>query len=607
MQEFIDFLGKQAPYDALDAEDLERLADRVEVEFFPRDALIIEPGAERLQRLAVVRTGLVQILDAGRIVDERGPGDTFGHLSVLSGVAPGMTARAASDTLLYLLPDPRQILQHPERLVFRRARQASQAVLLGAADYALRPASEFAREPLWCRGDTPIREAAALMTERRQSFILVELDGDSRAGGFGIVTDSDCRGRVATGEVGVESPVDRIATAPVRTLDSTEPATMAFQVMVQHGVHHLVLVDADGHPTGVCRVVDLASTDIRDPLAVRAAIDAADNLAELAAAAGAIRPAIVDLFDAGIPALRIGGLLSALVESVLEKCVSFVEPFASDRDASFSWLFLGSLARREPLPGSDVDTGLIWRTPDYAERPGVLLGAAEAVLGHLEACGLERCDAGANASNPLFNRSYERWLEATRTWTDFSLGPQSLVLIAMLTDSRPVTGLRLGRRFAKKSRKLPTQAWLRRRLLSTALEVKPPLGFVRDFVVESDGEHRGRLDLKRRALFPMVQIGRWAAVSTGSPAMTTQDRLALAAEAGLLSVDAAAALRHAHEEVYQLVFEGEIEDLRHGRRPSPYLDPGTLDSLSRRQLRESFKAIAEAQQGLEREWLPHFG
>ncbi len=603
MQEFIDFLGKQAPYDALDAEDLERLADQLEVEFFARGAMIIEPGAERLERLAVVRTGLVQLLDQGRVVDERGPGDTFGHLSLFSGIPPAVTARAAADTLVYLLPDPRGIVEHPERLVFHRAAQASRAVLLGAADYALRPASEFARDLLWCRGDASIREAAVLMTEQRQSFVLVELPD----GAFGILTDSDCRSRVATGEVGVDAPVAQVATTPVRTLEATEPATMAFQLMVQHGVHHLVLVDGGERPVGVCRIVDLASSDIRDPLAVRAAIDAAGTLDELVAAAGAIRPAAVDLLDAGIPALRIGGLVSALVESVLEKCVSWVEPFAGDDEARFSWLVLGSLARREVLPASDVDTGLIWRDPAYADRPQDLLEAASDVLDRVEACGLERCASGANASNPLFNRSYERWVEATRTWTDFSLGPQSLVLVAMITDSRPVTGLSLGRKFDRKARKLPTQAWFRRHMLSEALEVKPPIGFVRDFVVESDGEHRGRLDLKRRALYPIVQIGRWAAVCTGEAALTTQDRLRLAGDAKLLSSDTAAALRHAHEEIYQLVFEAEVEDLRHGRAPAPYLDPTSLDSLSRRQLRQSFKAIAEAQERLEREWLPRFG
>ena len=34
MQEFVDFLGKQAPYDKLDAEDLERLGEQGITEVF---------------------------------------------------------------------------------------------------------------------------------------------------------------------------------------------------------------------------------------------------------------------------------------------------------------------------------------------------------------------------------------------------------------------------------------------------------------------------------------------------------------------------------------------------------------------------------------------
>lgn len=599
VQEFVDFLGKQAPYDALDAEDLERLASHVEVEFFAKGALIIEPGADRLERLAVVRTGLVQLLDRGRVVDEMGPGDTFGHLSVLSGIPPAMAARAATDTLIYLLPDPRGILDDPDKLAFRRAKQAPKELLSGAADYGLRPAGDFARDPLWCRADTPIREAAVMMTEARQSCVLVELPE-----GLGIVTDSDCRSRVATGEIPVDAPVATIATTPVQTLDRSEPAATAFLQMVQHGVHHLVLADDDGRPSGVCRVVDLASADIRDPLAVRAAIDAADSLDELVAAAAGLRPTIVELFDSGVPALRLGGLLSALIESLMEKCIARVEPFASDDDGRFSWMFMGSLARREPFPGSDVDTGLVWRAPEYDGRRDDVAAAAAQVLDAAEACGLERCSSGANADNPLFNRSIDSWRAAAKHWEDYGAGSASLVLIAMVTDSRPVTGLSLGRQFQRDARKAPPKSWFRRQMLTEAVQVKPPLGFVRDFVVESDGEHRGELHIKGRALYPVVQIGRWVAASTGTLVASTQERLALGAQYGLLSTDEAAALRHAHEELYELVFATEIEALRHGRPPSPYVDPKSLDSLSRRQLRQSFKAIAEVQERLENEWVP---
>lgn len=88
MQEFADFLGSQPPFDALSADDLARLARRVEVEYFAAGTVIVPAGSQPLDHLFVVRTGAVEIADRGRTVDLLGPGDTFGHISVLTGLAP---------------------------------------------------------------------------------------------------------------------------------------------------------------------------------------------------------------------------------------------------------------------------------------------------------------------------------------------------------------------------------------------------------------------------------------------------------------------------------------------------------------------------------------
>jgi CBS domain-containing protein len=352
----------------------------------------------------------------------------------------------------------------------------------------------------------------------------------------------------------------------------------------------------------VCRVVDLSSADVRDPLAVRATIDAADTVEDLALATAAIRPAAVELAGAGVPMLRVGALISVLVEAVVEKCIGWVEPFASG-EGEFAWLFLGSQARREPLPVSDVDTALVWRATPYASRPEELRTAADEVLRLVERCGLERCPDGANADNPLFSRSFDVWVAAAKHWEDHSEGPGALLLSAMLADSRPITGLRLGRKMERKVRGTPENPLFRRRMLLEALAKKPPIGFVKDFVVESDGEHKGQLDLKKRGLGPIVAVGRWVSICTGTPIASTQDRLAAGAAAGLLTGDEGEQLRHAHEEMYELLFESEVSALRSGAEPTTWVDPRSLDTLTRRHLRESFKAIARVQERLESEWV----
>ena len=76
MPEFVEFLGSQFPYDQLDHRDLDALARTVEVEFFADGAVVVAEGSPPLAHLSVVRTGSVEVVDRGRVVDVLGPGST---------------------------------------------------------------------------------------------------------------------------------------------------------------------------------------------------------------------------------------------------------------------------------------------------------------------------------------------------------------------------------------------------------------------------------------------------------------------------------------------------------------------------------------------------
>ena len=86
---------------------------------------------------------------------------------------------------------------------------------------------------------------------------------------------------------------------------------------------------------------------------------------------------------------------------------------------------------------------------------------------------------------------------------------------------------------------------LRRLLLRVGLTPQPPIGFLRDVVVERSGEHRGRLDIKRGGLLPLVNLARYGGVSAGSRVTGTVERLRIAADAGTLPRATAASLEEA--------------------------------------------------------------
>ncbi len=120
MHDIAEFLAGRDPFSGLEEAELERLASRTEVEFFPAGTTIFPQGERPQGRIRVIRRGAVELVDQGRPVDLLGEGEMFGHPSVLSGQPTRYEARAKEDTLVYSLPAEEVIplLGHPSSLRF---------------------------------------------------------------------------------------------------------------------------------------------------------------------------------------------------------------------------------------------------------------------------------------------------------------------------------------------------------------------------------------------------------------------------------------------------------------------------------------------------------
>jgi len=604
MQEFTDFLAKQPPFDALATADIERLARKVEVQYFAVGTIIVTAGSPALDHLYMVRTGSVEVLDRGNVVDLLGPGDAFGHISVLTGLPPEFSVRAAEDTLCYLLPDPRTVVHDASALHFNhfgtvitRHRLTASALMSDAQSNVTR----YMRNIVWSDASQTLRVVAQAMTESEQSCALIRSPD-----GLGLITDRDFRSKVGVGEVSINAPVGSIMSSPVITVRTNTTLAQAFLMMVEVGVHHLVVVDESENPVGVVRAMDLASVELRNPLLIRAAIESARTVDQLADASRLLLPSLVELHDSGIPALHVGALQSAIVDAILVRLLKLSHSIESP--VTHSWLMLGSMARGEPLPISDVDTAIVWADQADMDDPSEeIQKSAMQILDRMEQCGLQKCLQGANADNLLFTRSRSSWIEVSRGWLLDPTRAGALLLSSIVADSQPLTQLALGRTITDTIRATTRSREFLGALLNFTLVKRPPLGFVRDFVVEQSGEHRGGLDLKQGGLAPISSLARWMAIAQGDVRGGTIDRLTRAATTGLLEAEEADILINAFKDIYQLAFENEIEALRQGKEGSSWVSPQNLDALTRRHLRESFRAVASIQARFQLEWQSRLG
>lgn len=610
MRDVAEFLRGYAPFDTASDAEVAAAADAADIEYHPAGTTIFSQRTGPVEHLRVIRKGTVQVVLDGRVLDQLGTGELFGHASMLSGLPTGFAAVAVDDTVCYRIPAEvvRPVLGALEGLRFvTRSLLAAPApgAVAGlrltepAVNPAGRPVGELMRAPLvTCPPDLSVREAAQRMTEAGATCTLVELRD-----GLGIVTDRDLRQRVVAGGLDTSAPVSAAMTAPAVTVTADRLGGEVLLDMLDRGIRHVPVLSPRGDVLGILEDADLVAVSTRSSFHLRRAIARADTIDGLATAAAELRPTVVGLHRARIAATDIAGIYSVVGDALTRRMIELVLAERGEQAPPFTWVALGSFARREAVPSSDVDSALVWPAgrDDAPDNPAVAaetVAIAERVLTGLAACGFAADRNGAVASNPQFARSDAGWAAATRSWLADPTQDKALILVSLIVDGRPVWGLHRYSGVPRAFRSAHEHPDLLRLLALFALSHRPPTGFLRDFVVEHSGEQRGRLDLKQGGLVPIVDLARWAGMAAGVTSASTPARLHAAAQAGTLDGGDARTLHEAFEFLLWLRLEHQVQQIEAGIAPDDHVRPGDLTQVTRGSLKEVFRAVASVQKGI---------
>jgi CBS domain-containing protein len=618
MHDIAEFLAGRDPFSGLDEADLERLASRAEVEFFPAGSRILPQGECPQGRIRVVRRGAVELVDRGRPIDLLGEGEMLGHPSVLSGEPTRYEARAEEDTLCYSLAaeDVVPLLGRPSSLRFlarsllaRGGRAAGPGAGVPSPEVALQPAAALVRRPpVICPPDTTLRAAARLMDAHEVSSVLVDLG----TGEFGIVTDRDLRSRVVGGPLSTDNAVSTAMSVPVFGVEAEQSGADVMLSMIDHDTRHVPVFSPTGEVLGVVVAIDLVAAETSSPFVLRRAIAKARNKSQLQAAAAELRSTVVSLHRAELTPFQVTEMTSAMADALVSRVIELAVESSGPPPAEFAWLALGSHGRREPVPSSDIDSGMAWRgAPDpdpIASEPRRRLlsgrtteymeGIAAHVADTIRVIGWRLDPHGVTASGAFSASSIEDWERAIRSWLTRPSDNRVLVAASILLDGRivygPERGLDVKELLLRAGDRSTLEHWMQR----LALTAKPPSGFVRDIVVDGSGGHRGTFDIKHGGLMPIVGLARYAALRAEVRITPTLERLRVAADHGVMEATDARILEEAYELFGALRLEHQVAQIERGEEPDDHLDPKQLDPLTRRYLRDAFREVSAVQRSL---------
>jgi CBS domain-containing protein len=343
----------------------------------------------------------------------------------------------------------------------------------------------------------------------------------------------------------------------------------------------------------------LVAVRTRSSFYLRERISQARSMSELTVVAAELRPMVISLRDAQVDAANVMAMYAVVVDALTRRLLVLEAARSPALGVDYAWLALGSQARREALPSSDVDSAVVWfgddDEQDFEDVRNRLLAITRPVVAAIESCNLRVDENGVNAAEPAFVRSVASWQRAARSWIDDPTQDKALLLASVLVDSRPVWGVHTGTPVADTFRLAPTNPGMLRLQARFALSRRPPTGFFRGLVVHHTGEHRGRLDLKRGGVMPIVALARWGAMAAGVMTPSTVERLRAAGDTGVIAEGDAHTLVDAFELLNNLRLEHQVGQLRAAEEPDDYVNPAELSALMRTQLKEAFRAVTSVQ------------
>lgn len=604
LSEVIAFVSSIPPFDNLDSHDIASLVNTIEITYH-RKGSALPTCISGEECLYIVRKGaLTYVKQPNELLGKYGEGDICTIFCYPDKYAD-IIVTCEEDCLLYQIPKDKLLKTigiYPKILAFfeQSAEERLQSKVIEMQGDAIvnSSLSNTQIEQLYnspaatIEISNTIHETATKMTEFNYSCLVVV---NEKKHPVGIVTDKDFRRRCIVNNIEPSEKISRIMTDNISTMDLNNTAFDALIYMTSRHIHHLPITK-NNELAGMLTITDLMHFEGQNAINLTSLIHKAKTTDDLISISKLIPKLQIKMASLGTAAEHVGKSITAITMALTLKLIEFAENKLGKPPVPYAWLSAGSQARQEQYSHSDQDNALIISNDMKPEDDEWFKNLATFVSDGLNRCGFIYCPGNVMATNDKWRQTEEQWQRYFNQWIS-TPDPKALMHSSIFFDLTTVYGeTKLLDRVRKKMLNSTSKSTLFIAHLSkNALQHKPPLGFFRDFVLINNGKHKKTMDLKHNGIAPIVDLARIYALSEGISAVSTIERLSLAAGSKSLTKTSSLNLIDAFQFLSSLKLRHQARQLQAGEEVDNYLAPKEISRLEREHLKDAFKVIKTLQ------------
>jgi CBS domain-containing protein len=603
------FLTSINPFSFLPEKELEEIANQLSMAFYPSDTTVFIQGLSEIESLYIIQDGAAEryFEEAGKKINSvlMSEGDLFGGISMLINNAIAIRSlRTLEETHFYVWPK-KYFLEICKRydyfLAFftdtfgKRMLDRSYASIIAKSIQPGEESHQFLNQPVssitqtdlvFCPGTTTIQRAAELMSRHKSGSILVSTE---QGGYAGIVTDNDLRSKVIAGGLRISRPVTEIMSSPLRTIPAQALIFEAVMTMIQGKIKHLGVTGAEDQVIGIVTNKNILTAQGQSPLFLIREIGMAGDISGLKRQHQLLPGVIRNLISNGAKAGSLTRLITTISDAILTKIVTLALAKHGPPPGSFAFMVMGSEGRKEQTLCTDQDNALIY---DDAGSQEYFLPLADTICSWLNEVGYNFCKGQIMAKNPQWCQPLSEWKKYFNSWVR-AAEPEDILSSTIFFDFRCAYGRSELVAELRSSLREVLGEWpyFLKYLAINAQRFKPPIGFFRNFIVASKGEHRDSFDIKK-VMVPIIDFARIHALKLGLSETNTLERLHQVFLQGAISRDFYQETEQAYSFLMQLRFSRQINAIMVEKTaPDNYINPKKLTRIERTMLKEIFARI----------------
>lgn len=617
-----DFLKHYPPFSSLEYAKLLEISKSCQVLYLEKNQTLFKINDSTHSFFYVVASGAIGLSVTSDtddvLIDKCDEGDILGLRPFFAKNNYLMTAKAREESIVYAIPIETfkpYVAANPEVLSFllesfasntrnpydknHKGKLVSENVIYNDqnAEIQYYQPIKYTENPITASPTDIVKFVAQTMASSKIGSMIIHENRKP----IGIVTDKDLRSKIATGLYSIDVTIDKIMSSPVITVADNLSIAEAQIMMLKHNVSHLCVTKDgtnDSEITGIITEHDIVVAQANNPGVLLKQSKRAQKSSDLKEVREKLTDLIQHSLDKNVPINHITSIVGEINLAITKRAIELaIEKIGTPPPAQFAWMNMGSQGRKEQLLLTDQDNAIVFEdVPEdkYDAVKKYFIDLAEKVTKTLNKVGYEYCPAEMMASNPLWCKSVTDWQHQFKGWIN-APGEKGILMCTIFFDYDFVYGNEdLVDAISNTIHEETNDNQLFFAYLGAdALKNPPPLGFFRQFLVESDGEHKDTFDLKGRALMPLIDAARILSLSKGiKNVANTISRYSKLAELEPQNAPVYEACADAFAELLKFRTEEGLKNENDGR----YLNLSELSKLDKVKLKNDFQPINDIQE-----------